>query len=101
MGELERRGIDKSTPKAILTVLVFLGFGILVAWFSRMGSIISYVAPPILALAFTAITVGLNDWAKPLSKSTDQEGVVARNPAKWIFIICTVVYFIFGLIDRG
>lgn len=99
--ELSKRGIDKSTLANIGLVVLFLAIVVLHVWFSRIDSILSWVTPIPSALFFTLLTVGLGDLKKKWSQSTDQDGVTARNPSRWIFLIMTIALYVIGIIDRG
>jgi hypothetical protein len=99
--ELNRRGIDSDTPKNIGKVLLFLALVILHIWLNRIASPISYVSPIIGGFLFAYAMVGLKDAKKPFSQATDQEGVIARNPFRWIFILMTIGLYAVSFIDRG
>lgn len=99
--ELSNRGLDKDTIKNLGRLVLFLAIVILHIWFSREASFLSWITPIPCALLFTAATYGLGDLKKPWSKSTDQQGVTARNGSRWIMVLMTVALYVIGLIDRG
>ncbi len=99
--ELNKRGLDKSTFVDIARVGLFALIVLVHAWFSREASILSWYMPIPSALLFTWATVKLKDLKKKWSNSTDQDGVTARNPSRWIFLGMTIALYIIGFIDRG
>jgi hypothetical protein len=99
--ELSKRGLDGDALKNVGRGILFLAIVVLHVWFSRIASPLSWITPIPCAAIFTAATYGLSDITKPWSKSTDQEGVTARNGSRWIMLLMTIALYVIGFIDRG